>query len=283
MDHGGSKGGSQPEGPGTLDPRGLAIQRFFVGLGAAFARWTRLEVEGPDQLPDPPALLVANHGFGGIFDLNGFAIATIIERRRPANAQFTVLVHQLAWTLGIGPYLEPAGCRPAGRDAARDALEAGHYLLVMPGGDLDAFKSFRHRNEVVFGNRTGFARTALEAGVPIQPLVISGAGETLLVLSDGQRLARWIGLDAIARQKTIPVSVALPYGLNVGLAGMLPYFPLPAKMRAAILDPIYARDGESADTLAARVHRAMSEKLTAMTAGRIPFLGLPWPQPWRRE
>jgi 1-acyl-sn-glycerol-3-phosphate acyltransferase len=265
MDHGGSKGGSQPE------------------LGAAFARWTRLEVEGPDQLPDPPALLVANHGFGGIFDLNGFAIATIIERRRPANAQFTVLVHQLAWTLGIGPYLEPAGCRPAGRDAARDALEAGHYLLVMPGGDLDAFKSFRHRNEVVFGNRTGFARTALEAGVPIQPLVISGAGETLLVLSDGQRLARWIGLDAIARQKTIPVSVALPYGLNVGLAGMLPYFPLPAKMRAAILDPIYARDGESADTLAARVHRAMSEKLTAMTAGRIPFLGLPWPQPWRRE
>jgi 1-acyl-sn-glycerol-3-phosphate acyltransferase len=283
MDHGGSKGGSQPEGPGTLDPRGLAVQRFFVGLGAAFARWTRLEVEGPDQLPDPPALLVANHGFGGIFDLHGFAIATIIERRRPANAQFTVLVHQLAWTLGIGPYLEPAGCRPAGRDAARDALEAGHYLLVMPGGDLDAFKSFRHRNEVVFGNRTGFARTALEAGVPIQPLVISGAGETLLVLSDGQRLARWIGLDAIARQKTIPVSVALPYGLNVGLAGMLPYFPLPAKMRAAILDPIYARDGESADTLAARVHRAMSEKLTAMTAGRIPFLGLPWPQPWRRE
>jgi 1-acyl-sn-glycerol-3-phosphate acyltransferase len=279
----GSKGGSHTESHEKADPRGLAAQRFFVGVGEAFARWTRLEVEGPDRLPDPPALLVANHGFGGLFDLNGFAIATIIERCRPANAQFTVLVHQLAWTLGIGPYLEPAGCRPASRDAAREALDAGHYLLIMPGGDLDGFKSFRHRNEVVFGNRTGFARTALEAGVPIQPLVVSGAGETLLCLSDGQRLARWIGLDTLVRQKTIPISVALPYGLNVGLAGMLPYFPLPAKMRGAILDPIYARDGESADALAARVHRAMSEKLTEMTAGRIPFLGLPWPQPWRRE
>jgi hypothetical protein len=64
---------------------------------------------------------------------------------------------------------------------------------------------------------------------------------------------------------------------------MLPYIPLPAKMRAAVLEPIHARDGETADALAARVHRAMSDKLTEMTAGRIPFLGLPWPQPWRRE
>jgi len=282
MDNAGSKRGraGSHERP---DPRGLVVQRFFVGLGEVFARWTRLEVEGPDRLPDPPALLVGNHGFGGIFDLNGFAIATMIERRRPANAQFTVLVHQLAWTLGFGPYLEPAGCRPAGKDAAREALEDGHYVLVMPGGDLDGFKSFRHRNEVVFGNRTGFARIALEAGVPIQPLVVSGAGETLLVLSDGQRLAKWIGLDALARQKTIPISLALPYGFNVGLAGMLPYLPLPAKMRAAVLEPIHARDGETADALAARVHRAMSDKLTEMTAGRIPFLGLPWPQPRRRE
>jgi 1-acyl-sn-glycerol-3-phosphate acyltransferase len=282
MDNAGSKRG-HPGSHERPDPRGLAVQRFFVGLGEVFARWTRLEVEGPDRLPDPPALLVGNHGFGGIFDLNGFAIATMIERRRPANAQFTVLVHQLAWTLGFGQYLEPAGCRPASKDAAREALEDGHYVLVMPGGDLDGFKSFRHRNEVVFGNRTGFARIALEAGVPIQPLVVSGAGETLLVLSDGQRLAKWIGLDALARQKTIPISLALPYGFNVGLAGMLPYIPLPAKMRAAVLEPIHARDGETADALAARVHRAMSDKLTEMTAGRIPFLGLPWPQPWRRE
>ncbi|MDJ0849482.1 MAG: 1-acyl-sn-glycerol-3-phosphate acyltransferase [Myxococcota bacterium] len=276
------KGGETRDSDG-LDPRGGAVQRVFVGLGKAFARWTRLEVEGPDRLPDPPALLVANHGFGGIFDLNGFAIATIIERLRPPNAQFTVLVHQLAWTLGIGPYLETAGCRPAGPAAAREALEAGHYLLVMPGGDLDGFKSFWHRNEVLFGNRTGFARTALEAGVPIQPIVVSGAGETLFVLSDGQRLARWIGLDTLARQKTIPISIALPYGFNVGLAGMLPYIPLPAKMRAAILDPIHARDGETAEALAARVHRVMSDKLTELTAGRIPFLGTAWPQPWRRE
>ena len=37
------------------------------------------------------------------------------------------------------------------------------------------------RNEIVFDGRTGFAKLAMEADVPIIPVVVSGAGETLLV------------------------------------------------------------------------------------------------------
>lgn len=257
-----------------LTARGAAIQRFFTTVGDAVARWTRLDYQGPQTLPEGPALLVANHGFGGIFDLNAFTIASLANRLRPSeDAQITVLTHQLAWTLGVGPILEPAGFRPASKEAALEGLAAGHYVLVMPGGDLDAGKAFTHRNEIVFGNRTGYAGIALEAGVPIVPVVVSGAGETLVVLNDGQRLAKALRLPQRARMKTMPISLSVPYGLSVGVAGMLPYFPLPAKMRAAVLDPIIAADGEDAASLAARVHGAMSAKLTELTEGRVPFLG----------
>jgi 1-acyl-sn-glycerol-3-phosphate acyltransferase len=63
----------------------------------------------------------------------------------------------------------------------------------------------------------------MEAGVPIVPIVTAGAGESLMVLSDGQRLARALRLDKTLRLKALPVTVSLPWGLNVGGVGLLPY------------------------------------------------------------
>ena len=100
-----------------------------------------------------------------------------------------MLMHQLAWSLGVGPLLEPAGLRPVGREVAL-TLRAGVPVLVMPGGDLDRAKPWRERDRVRFHGRSGFARMAQEAGVPIVPIVITGAGDTLRNLSDGAWLAR---------------------------------------------------------------------------------------------
>lgn len=265
-----------PSAP-ALSAWGQLLQQAFVAGGDVVARWTRLEYHVPETLPEPPALIVANHGFGGIFDLNAFVLATLANRLcPPENRSVTILTHQLAWTLGVGYLLEPAGFRPAGRDAATEALAAGQYVIVLPGGDLDASKSFAHRNEIVFGGRSGFARLAQEAQVPIVPVVISGAGETALVLDDGQRLAARLGLPRLTRMKTLPISLSIPYGLSIGVAGMLPYFPIPAKMRAAILDPIEARADEPADGLARRVEAEMAAALKELTDDRLPVIGLSW-------
>jgi len=261
----------------VISMQGRLIQRFFTSVGKAVGWWTRLEYEGPDHFVDPPALIVANHGFGGIFDLNAFTVAALAERLRPReDVNFTFLTHQLAWTLGVGPHLEAAGARVASRESAMEGLSKGQYVLVMPGGDLDAGKSFWRRNRIVFAGRTGFAEVALEAGVPIIPIVISGAGETLFVLWDGQPLAKLLRLPKLARTKALPVSFSLPYGPSVGVAGILPYFPLPAKMRAAVLEPIRGRPGDTPASLAARVQEAMQSKLEELTQGRIPFLGAKW-------
>ncbi len=275
-------GGAGAERSQPISAQGRVIRQFFRTVGDAAARWTRLDYQGPDRLPPAPALIVANHGFGGVFDLNAFTVASIAGMLTDADQPVTVLTHQLAWTLGVGPVLEPAGFRPASRDAALEGLAAGHYVLVMPGGDLDAGKSFAHRNEIVFGGRTGYAQLAIDAGVDIVPVVISGAGETLFVISDGQGLARRLNLPALTRMKTMPISFSFPWGLSIGAVGLLPYLPLPAKMRAAVLDPIHPEPGDDAASLAGRVHEAMSSTLDDLTSGRIPFIGTTWDDPLGR-
>ncbi|MCU0268808.1 MAG: 1-acyl-sn-glycerol-3-phosphate acyltransferase [Acidimicrobiales bacterium] len=263
-----------------MDAQGLAVRRAFTAAGELVARYTRLDYEPPAEMPPPPAVLVVNHGFGGVVDLNVLAFAGLTARMGVAPDQpATILTHQLVWTVGVGRWLEPAGCRPAGPTVAREALARGEYVLVSPGGDLDAGKPWRARNEIRFAGRTGYARLAVEAGVPILPTVIVGAGESLLVLSDGQRLARALGVDRRLRNRTLPVTVSIPWGLSIGLVGLLPYVPLPTKLRAETGPAFVPGPDESAEELADRVHTWMQDTADRLTAGRVPVLG--WQMPRR--
>jgi len=239
---------------------------------AAVRRYNRLDVIIDAPLPDEPALLVANHGFGGILDLNVFAIFAALDDLA-LDRPVTSLTHHLAWMTGVGWLVEAVGARPASRESAMTAFADGHHVLVLPGGDLDAGKPWRHRNEIVFGGRHGFARLALEAGVPIVPIVTAGAGESLLVLSDGQRLAKAVRADRYLRTKALPVSVSIPWGLNVGLVGLAPYLPLPTKLVTRVLPAMRPSAGQSAKNYAEDVETAMQTALTAMTAGRRVIRG----------
>ena len=67
-----------------------------------------------------------------------------------------------------------------------------------------------------FGGRKGFIRLALEKDVPIVPVVSVGGQETALFLSRGEWLSKLLGLDRMFRLKVLPISLALPWGLNVG-------------------------------------------------------------------
>lgn len=276
----------------ALDWRGKLMRRLMTQGAALFSKYVRLEIERPEEFPPPPALIVANHGFGGVVDPNGSVVTHVLNQvLGDPDTPFVFLMHEAAWKVGVGPLFEPAGFRPAGRRPAMEGLAHGGYVFVMPGGDIEASKPFRDRNKIVFGGRTGFGKLAIEAGVPIIPLVVSGAGETVLVLSNGERVAKALRLPQLARQKAIPISVALPWGINVGVAGAIGYLPLPAKMRAAVLPAMEPLDGESGDEFATRVEAAMQAKLTEMTEGRIPLIGTRMPKvnltlpalPWRSQ
>ena len=67
--------------------------------------------------------------------------------------------------------------------------------------------------------------------------------------------------------------MSVPWGLNAGLVGLLPYLPLPTKLTVAVLDPIEAEPGEDAAVLAGRVHDAMQAAADRMADGRRPLIG----------
>ncbi|WP_278265238.1 lysophospholipid acyltransferase family protein [Nocardia sp. AG03] len=219
-----------------------------------------------------PVLVVANHGFGGIFDLNVLAARSAYVYVGDPRRVVT-LTHHMAWAIGLGPLLGKLGAEPATGENALRALARGEHVLVFPGGDVDAFKSWGERNEIVFAGRTGFARLAIQAGVPIVPVVTSGAGESLICLSDGRALARWLRLDEVLRLKRLPITLSLPWGLTAGIAGLLPYFPLPTKIRTTVLPVTWPEPGESPAEFAERVRGVMQEEMDRQTANRVLLLG----------
>jgi 1-acyl-sn-glycerol-3-phosphate acyltransferase len=158
----------------------------------------------------------------------------------------------------------------------RKALDSGAALLVYPGGDYEVHRPVWERNRVDFNGRKGFVRQALERDVPIVPVVSIGGQETSLFLSRGEGLARALALDRLFRLKVLPISIAVPWGLNVG--DMLGHVPLPAKITIEALPPIHLREefgpDPDVDEVYDHVLRLMQETLDALAAERrYPVVG----------
>ncbi len=112
--------------------------------------------------------------------------------------------------------------------------------------------------------------------MPIVPVVSIGGQETALFLSRGEWLARLLGVDRMFRLKVLPISLAIPWGLNVG--DMMGHLPLPAKITVEALPPIHLREefGEKPDLdeVYDEIIDRMQKCLTALQAERrLPVLG----------
>jgi 1-acyl-sn-glycerol-3-phosphate acyltransferase len=146
------------------------------------------------------------------------------------------LLHQL---------LVPLGAVRASHKNAHRLFATGRKVLVYPGGDLDAFRPFHQRNRVVFGPRRGYIKLALRENVPIIPVVAEGAHSTLIVIHDGQWLAKALRADRLLRYKVFPIALSIPWGLTVGMC--FPHFPFPTRIQIEVMDPIkFDRHGEVA-------------------------------------
>jgi hypothetical protein len=75
------------------------------------------------------------------------------------------------------------------------------------------------------------------------------------------------------RYNVAAVSISVPWGLNVGLVGLLPYLPLPTKLQTRVLPPVMPANGDTPEALAARVSREMQAAMNELTADRVPLLG----------
>jgi 1-acyl-sn-glycerol-3-phosphate acyltransferase len=210
--------------------------------------WFRGEVRNLGNIPEKgPVLLVGNHSGGNvtpdtfIFTL-AFSSYFGIERR------FHQLAHNLVVTLPwSGALIRRGGTVAASHRNAEKALSAGAALLVYPGGDWEVHRPTWDGAKVDFAGRKGFIRLALDQDVPIVPVVSIGGQETALFLSRGDQIAKAMRLDRLFRLKVLPLSLAVPWVLNVG--DFLGHVPLPAKITTEVLPAIHLREqfGEEPD------------------------------------
>jgi 1-acyl-sn-glycerol-3-phosphate acyltransferase len=252
------------------------IREQLPGLWLLASLYFRGEVRGLGNIPEEgPVLLVGNHSGGnltpdtGVFTL-AFSAYFGVER------SFYQLAHNLVLSMpGLGR-LRKFGTVAASHENAHKALDAGAALLVYPGGDYEVHRPIWERHKVDFNGRKGFLRLAIEKDVPVVPVVSIGGQETSIFLSRGETLAKVLGLDRAFRLKVLPISLAVPWGLNVG--DMLGHFPLPAKITVEALPPIHLReefgDEPDVDEVYDHVTRLMQETLDALAAERrLPFIG----------
>jgi 1-acyl-sn-glycerol-3-phosphate acyltransferase len=247
------------------------IRETLPRLWMLASLYFRADVRGLQNIPEEgPVLLVGNHSGGNLTpDTHVFTLAFStyfgVERR------FHQLAHNLVLSMpGLG-MLRKYGTVAATPENAQRALDSGAALLVYPGGDYEVHRPTWESAKVDFGGRKGFIRLAKERKVPLVPVVAIGGQETALFLSRGEGLAKLLGLDRMFRLKVLPISLALPWGLNIG--DMLSHIPLPAKITIQVLEPIDVSRMD-VDKAYERVTTQMQTALTGLAEERsLPILG----------
>ncbi|OBF56277.1 glycerol acyltransferase [Mycobacterium sp. 852002-50816_SCH5313054-b] len=249
-------------------------EQVAKAVGPVIKRWYRAEVRNIEKVPATGGALVVSNHSGGMLTPDVLIFAPAFYDRFGYDRPVYTLAH---YGLFIGPldgWLRRLGVIEASRQNAAAALHSGAVVLVFPGGDYDAYRSTFSANTIDFDGRTGYVRTAIEAGVPIVPTVSIGAQETQLFLTRGNWLARTLRLTK-ARINILPVSFGFPFGPSVVFP---PNLPLPAKIVTEVLEPIdvTARFGKDPDVDEVDAHvRAVMEAALKRLAGqrRFPILG----------
>jgi 1-acyl-sn-glycerol-3-phosphate acyltransferase len=238
--------------------------------------WFRGEVRGLGNVPDSgPVLLVGNHS-GGNMTPDTIVFTLAFNTYFGVERAFYQLAHNLVLSMPALKQLRKFGTVAASAENASKALRSGGALLVYPGGDYEAHRPTWKRNRVDIAGRTGFIRLALEQDVALVPVVSIGGQETALFLSRGERLAKLLALDRLFRLKVLPISLALPWGLNIG--DMAGHVPLPAKITVETLPAIDLRSefgpDPDVDEIYDHVVRLMQDTLDALAAERrLPVIG----------
>jgi 1-acyl-sn-glycerol-3-phosphate acyltransferase len=251
------------------------IRRALPVMGPIFRNYFRGEVRGLERIPaEGPVLIVGNHS-GGTMIADTFVFTMCFYDHFGPNRRFHQLAHDIAVRFP-GAGIRPFGTVRASHDNAKAAFEKGAAVLVYPGGDYETFRPSWESDQIDFGGRKGFIKLALEAGVPIIPIVAIGGQESGLFLTRGEKAAEALKLDKKARLKVLPLSVGPPFGVNI--LDFPLRIPIPAKITIEVLDPIDLKEQfgpePDPDEVYEEVTSHMQDALTSLAEERtLPVLG----------
>lgn len=252
-----------PLDPDAVSPVDLDLARVVAPILELVSHYFRAEVSGLEKIPEGGALLAANHN-AGITSIEPMLLGLRYYRHTGGQDLIRSLGHDVMGKIPLlGNFLIALGMVRASHAAADRALGAGQKVLVLPGGNYEAFRPFGQRHQVDFGGHVGYVRLALRNNVPVVPVLNLGGHETLFVVFRGAALARLTGAKKLLRSDSFPLFFALPWGVALG---PMFHLPIPAKLVVEVGEPIDLREqlqGEDPDD--PRTLRRLSE----LVQGRV--------------
>ncbi|MGW1741834.1 lysophospholipid acyltransferase family protein [Nocardia sp. NPDC001965] len=156
--------------------------RLLEAALAPLRAWSSPRFFGLDNIPaEGPVLLVANHNLLGLID----APLLLPEVLRTRGRLIRGLAENLLISVpGVRHLLHYYGSVRGTRDNCRALLEQGEVVLVFPGGGREAIRRKGEKYALRWEGRTGFARMAIECGVPIVPVAMVGVDDAYDIVAD---------------------------------------------------------------------------------------------------
>ena len=188
--------------------------------------WFRVRWDGLEKIPSTGgALLIANHAGAIPADAPAIMHGVETELGRPVYGLADFFFRTLP---GIGTMWSRTGGVPAHPDNAYRILHDQQQLaLVFPEGTKATSKTYSDRYRLRRFGRGGFVEIAMRAGVPIIPIAVVGAEESMPIL---------FRVPSVAKALKLPYFPVTVNSLLLGPLGYVTYFPTKFTMR--VLDPI---------------------------------------------
>jgi 1-acyl-sn-glycerol-3-phosphate acyltransferase len=196
-----------------------------------YEHWFRVEWEGLDKIPgDGGALIVANHAAAIPSDAPVIMHGIETELQRPVYGLADELFKKMPvvgtlWSRSGGVLAHPD-------NAYRLLRQQGQLVLVFPEGSKGPGKRFDERYQLRRFGRGGFVQIAMRAGVPVIPIAVVGAEESMPTMANIAPLAQALGIPYA------PITAnQLVFGPVLGPLGGILHFP--AKFKLRVLDPVH--------------------------------------------
>ena len=191
-----------------------------------YSKWFRAEWDGLDKIPtDGGALLVANHAAAIPSDAPIIMHGIEKELGRPVYGLADYFFRKAPL---LGTMWSRLGGLPAHPDNAYRLLHNQKQLvLVFPEGTKGPSKLMSERYQLRRFGRGGFVEIAMRAGVPVIPIAVVGAEESMPIVARLPTVAKVLGVPYL------PITANM---LAFGPAGVGIYFP--AKFKLKVLDPV---------------------------------------------
>lgn len=194
-----------------------------------YSNWFRVSWEGFENIPTTGgALLVANHA--GAIPSDAPAIMHGIERdlQRPV---YGLADHVFRTMPVVGTLWSRSGGVVAHPENAYRLLRLQQQLaLVFPEGAKGPSKHMSQRYQLRRFGRGGFVQIAMRAGVPVIPIAVVGAEESMPIIARVPALSKALGLPYF------PITANMALAPLLGPLASFAYFP--AKFTIRVLEPV---------------------------------------------